>query len=181
MEPSLRGWARTAEEATAKVNGGFRNFVSSRDDFILHFAIRHYLCAPRERYHITDVSKGAMLVEQAGIDRTQRWDMWYPLLLEELDLVAKPEAGIFAVGRSVEEYLRKRAFPRPLSYVLHYSAAGRRHRRSAVVGREASFEQFKSSVSLDLLLATAEEVFELVGACAIQGPDAGAPRADRLV
>src|SRR5437867_864952 len=37
MEPSLRSWARSDEEAKAKVGAGFRNFVLSIEDFILHF------------------------------------------------------------------------------------------------------------------------------------------------
>jgi hypothetical protein len=158
MEPSLGGWARYPEEATAKVKAGFPNFVTSLDDFMLHFSIKHYLCGPKEADHITDLSKGAMRVKDAEIDRTQRWDRWYGLLLKEVDVVAKPRAGIFAVGRPVGKCLRQRAFPRPLTYVLHYSGAARRHRRALIVGHEARFEQFKSSISLALVLATAEEV-----------------------
>src|SRR5262245_65519828 len=61
MEPSLGRWARSADEARSKVNAGFRNFVSSIEDFILHFSIRRSLCRPERRWHITDLSKGAML------------------------------------------------------------------------------------------------------------------------
>ena len=35
MEPSLGGWARSVEEGRATVSAGFRNFVSSIEDFIL--------------------------------------------------------------------------------------------------------------------------------------------------
>jgi len=97
MEPSLGRWARSPDEAKAEVEAGFRNFVFSVEDFILHFCIRQYLCEPTERYHITDLSKGAMLVERARIERSPRYDRWYGLLVEEPDLVAKPGAGIFAV------------------------------------------------------------------------------------
>jgi hypothetical protein len=55
------------------------NFISSIEDFILHFCIQQYLCAPTQRYHITDLSKGAMLVKRAGV-ATQRYDTWYGLL-----------------------------------------------------------------------------------------------------
>jgi hypothetical protein len=54
MEPSLGRWARSREEANAKVEAGFRNFVSSIEDFILHFCVRHYLCSGSESYGITD-------------------------------------------------------------------------------------------------------------------------------
>jgi hypothetical protein len=93
MEPSLGRWARSADEASSKVKAGFRNFVSSIEDFILHFSIRRYLCGPEQRYHITDLSKGAMLVDRAGLARVQRYDRWYALLQEEIELVAAPSAG----------------------------------------------------------------------------------------
>lgn len=66
MEPSLGRWARSPEEAKSKVDAGFRNFLFSTEVSILHFCIRHYLCKPTQRYHITDFSKGAMLVKGAG-------------------------------------------------------------------------------------------------------------------
>jgi hypothetical protein len=77
MEPSLGGWARSPDEAKARVEAGFRNFVSSVEDFILHFCIRQYLCEPTEHYHITDLSKGAMLVERATTDGMGfSWRSW---------------------------------------------------------------------------------------------------------
>ena len=44
MEPSRGRWARSADEARSKVEAGFQNFLSSIEDFILHFCIRQYLC-----------------------------------------------------------------------------------------------------------------------------------------
>jgi hypothetical protein len=158
MEPSLCRWARSADEARAKVEAGFRNFLFSIEDFILHFSIRQYLCAPTERYHITDLSKGAMMIERAGVARTQRYDRWYGLLIEELDLVATPGAGIFAVGTAVAKYLKRRAFPIPFTRVLHYSGQAAPARAAGIVGHEDRFEEFRTSVSLERVLAMAEEV-----------------------
>ena len=62
-----------------------------------------------------------MLVERAGVARTQRYDRWYGLLVEELDLVAMSGTGIFAVGNAVAQHLERRAFPRPFTKVIHYS------------------------------------------------------------
>jgi hypothetical protein len=117
MEPSLGRWARSPDDARARVEAGFRNFT----DFTLHFCIRRYLCKPMQRYHLTDLSKGAMLVKRAGDERTERYNRWYPLLLEELDLIAAPGARIFAVGEAVAQHLARRAFSRPVTTVLHYS------------------------------------------------------------
>jgi hypothetical protein len=158
MEPSLGHWARSAEEARARVAAGFRNFLTSMEAMILHFCVRHYLCGPAERYHITDFSKGAMLVHRANVARAERYERWYTLLLEEIDLVATPNAGIIAVGNLVAWNLRERGFPRPFTQVLHYSGQAGPARQRAILGREASFEAFKGSVSLEHFLATAEDV-----------------------
>jgi hypothetical protein len=158
MEPSLGRWARTAEQARSKVEAGFRNFLPSDEISILHFCIRRYLCRPAERYHITDISKGAMLVEHAGPAREQRYDRWYPLLQEELELCASPSAGIIAVGNVVSQYLRRRGFQRPFTQVLHYSGQAGRARNARLVGREDSFRAFNGSVSLDDVVATAKDV-----------------------
>jgi hypothetical protein len=158
MEPSLGRWARSADEARSKVKAGFRNFIASIETSILHFCIRQYLCEPTQRYHITDLSKGAMLVKRAGVARTQRYDRWYGLLVEELDLVASSRARIFAVGNAVAQHLERRAFPRPFIRVPHYSGVAARARSAGIVGREDSFEKFRGSVSLERVLATAEAV-----------------------
>jgi hypothetical protein len=163
MEPSLGRRARSADEARSKVEAGARNFVSSFEDFILHFCIREYLCEPTQRYHITDLSKGAMLVERAGLARTRRYDRWYPLLVEELDLVASSETRVFAVGNVVAEYLELRAFARPFTKVIHYSGVAAQARARGIVGHEDSFEQLKSSVSLADILTTAEDVLMASG------------------
>jgi hypothetical protein len=91
MEPSLGRWARSADEARSKVEAGFRNFLSSIEDFLLHFCIQQYLCAPTQRYHITDLSKGAMLVARAGSRGPNgmtggmgcSWQSWTSLLRQE--------------------------------------------------------------------------------------------------
>jgi hypothetical protein len=158
MEPSLGRWARSADEARSKVEAGFQNFISSIEDFILHFCIQQYLCEPMQRYHITDLSKGAILVERAGVARTERYDRWYGLLVEELDLVATSGAGIFAVGNAVAQHLERRAFPMPFTKVLHYSGLAARARAAGIVGHEDSFEELRSSVTLKRVLATAEDV-----------------------
>lgn len=158
MKPSLGRWARSADEARSKVEAGFQNFISSIEDFILHFCIQQYLCEPTQRYHITDLSKGAMLVERAGVARTQRYDRWYGLLVEELDLLATSGARIFAVGNAVAQHLEQRAFPRPFTKVIHYSGLAARARAAAIVGHEDSFEEFRSSASLKRVLATAKDV-----------------------
>lgn len=90
MEPSLGRWARTPENAAGMIVAGFRNFMWSPEDFILHYAARRFLCSAEQTYHITDVSKGAMNGDKANIDRRARYSRWAALLDEEVGLVAKP-------------------------------------------------------------------------------------------
>lgn len=161
MEPSLGWWARSADQARSKVEAGFRNFLFSVEDFILHFCTRRYLCGPGERYHITDLSKGAMLVDRAGLARVQRYDRWYALLQEEIDLVATPNAGIVAVGNVAFQHLKRRRFPRPFKRVIHYSGQAGRARSEGIVGHEDRFQAFRDSVSLADVIATAEGVLRL--------------------
>jgi hypothetical protein len=130
------------------------------EDFILHFCARRYLCGPKESHHITDLSQGAMLVELAGVGRRQRYDRWYELLTEEIDLVATTEAGIVAVGRAVADHLERRGFPRPFTRVIHYSGQAARARSAGVEGHEERFEAFRDTVSKEDVMATAEYVLE---------------------
>jgi hypothetical protein len=158
MEPGLGRWARTTDQARLKVESGFRNFIFSIEDFIVHFCVRQYLCSADQLYHITDWSKGAMLVKHAGSARSERYERWYALLQEELELVSSADTRFVAVGRVVFEHLKKRRFPEAFALVLHYSGQAARARKACTEGREASFESFKASVSLADLVATAEDV-----------------------
>jgi len=159
MEPSWGRWTGGSEEnARLRVEAGFRNFLFSTEDFIVHFCVRHYLCGPTERYHITDFSKGAMRVKDAARARSQRYDRWYPLLVEEIELLcASPSAGIVAFGKDVSQHLARRNF-RPFSQVIHYSPLAGLARKRGIVGREDSFQAFIGSVSLEDVFATAKDV-----------------------
>jgi len=99
-----------------------------------------------------------MLVKLAGIERDRRYDRWYPLLEEEVKLVAAPNAVIVAVGSTVYQYLKQKRFPRSITQVIHYSALAGNARKAGIVGREADFQAFKDSVSDKDLYATAEDV-----------------------
>ncbi len=163
MEPSLGRWARSAPDAYARVAAGFRNFLSSVEDFILHLAARRFLCSPDKRYHVTDLSKGAMLVGHADRDRTARYDRWYGALQEELELVARPNAGIIAVGKLVAQHLRRRGFSRPFTQVIHYSGQAAKARKAGVLGKEEQFRAFAKTMTHADLLDTASQVLQESG------------------
>lgn len=161
MEPSLGRWARSPEEARERVEKGFRNFLSSAEDFILHYAVENYLCSPGERYHLTDLSKGAMLVDRAGEERLARYERWFPLLQREIDLVGRPTAGIVAVGKVVERFLRPRLpSGRRMVGVIHYSGMAGGARNAAVKGHEEALDSFRGSVSMADLAENAERLLE---------------------
>lgn len=135
--PSVAAGLPTPTRPGGRWRQGSENFVNSIDDFLLHFSIRRYLCKPNERYHITDWSKGAIPTRLAGADRGQRYDRWYPLLVEEVDLVASSGARIFAVGKQVAWHLDRRAFPRPVTQVMHYSPLAALA-RAAIAGHDTA-------------------------------------------
>jgi hypothetical protein len=69
LEPSLGHWARSVTKARERVASGFRNFLTDIEPMLLHFSVRRFLCEKGQHYHITDFSKAAMLVKQAGAAR----------------------------------------------------------------------------------------------------------------
>jgi hypothetical protein len=157
MEPSLR-WTRTPGGAALRIAAGFRNFMWSPEDFILHYAARHFLCSNGRTYHITDVSKGAMAVAQANVDRDARYARWIVLLREEVELIAKPHARIVAIGREVRALLGRHGFDRDVDGVMHYSAQASRSRNPAVEGREPEFSAFARTLSMEDIVAVADAV-----------------------
>ena len=143
MEPSLGRWANLAHHAATQVAAGFRNFISSVEDFLLHFSVQTYLCAPHERYHITDISKGAMLVSAAGIARSDRYAKWYNLLSEELAIVARPNARVIAVGTAVAQHLARSGFPRSVTKIIHKKGTGHHLGASSLICLMGDFNSWR--------------------------------------
>jgi len=160
MEASLGRWARSAAAAQAKVAAGFRNFLAGIEPMLLHFSARRFLCNTGQRYHITDFSKGAMLVKHAGKARTDRYDKWYELLKEEIDLIAADGASVIAVGKTVAEHLRRYGLDWKVTTVIHYSPLASRARAARLEGHEDRFRKFASSISKEDIQATARVVLE---------------------
>jgi len=158
MEPSLGGWAKSKEEALEKVNRGFRNFLDGYETMILHFCIRRYLLNLGESYYMTDLSKGAMLVERAGAERKERYNRWFGILQDEIELLSKPTTMIFAVGTKVGDYLERNGFDKPWKLLLHYSTNAASCR--AMPGKEKEFEAFANQASHDDFLEVAQSVLK---------------------
>ncbi|MDO8751133.1 MAG: hypothetical protein Q7K03_08325 [Dehalococcoidia bacterium] len=158
MEPSLRSWARSLKDAQDQIDAGFRDFLFSLEDFILHFCIRRFLCEKGQTYHLTNIGKAAMTVGHASQDREARWHRWYPLLQEEIDLVRKPNVKIFAIGTEVSRFLKKNSFAPQWATLLHHSKQASKYRMKTILGREHQFKDFAATISLDGVVEVAKEV-----------------------
>ena len=153
MEPSLKGWARDLKEAAKKIAGGFRNFHVRPDDkdsslSLFRHSIEKYLCGEGESYLLTDLAKGAMTVADAADNRQERYEAWYPLLLQEIELVGKPGAPVVAIGKAVETFLRKKCLEewtgRQLHHVLHYSPVASGFRKTEPQRHQDLYREFGS-------------------------------------
>ena len=149
MEPSSHGVSSDA--SAAAIRSGFRNFSLSREDFILHHCVRVYLCQGGETYFLTDVDKGMMKVEEACPQRARRYETWRDLLVEEINLVARPdgETAVVAIGvdpaeqiEQIHEHLRARYVGR----TLHYSRTGMAHRQNAKYQDPGGYDSFRSGL-----------------------------------
>ena len=90
---------------------------------------------------MTDVSKGAMLVKNAGSSREQRFKDWYPLLQREIGIVGKPDATIIAIGKVVKELLDHET-GQSVDRVLHYSPVAAAHRKREADRDPKGFQEF---------------------------------------
>ena len=142
-----------------------KNFAVSVEDFILHFCAKEYLCKGEcERtYHITDLSKGAMRVSDASSSpalRYERYKRWYPLLCEEIKLVARPNAPIIPVGHVVRDFLTVQKTSDLKAEILHYSQSAARHRPKMAKRHPEQFSAFKDTVGLSDIKKTVRRVME---------------------
>jgi len=158
MEPSLRHWARTREDAEEKIGRGFKDFAFSVGDFVLHHCIRQYLCREHgSSYHITNLSKGAMTVREADRNRECRYKQWLELLERELRIVKKETARVVAIGKSVRAFLESNGFSN-IYTVLHYSQRAARYRTTWIEWDRDAFESFRQQTSSREIIATAKSV-----------------------
>ncbi len=163
MEPSLGEWAKSPQDAKSKLKAGFRNFLDGFNTMILHYAIRNFLCKNNQDYHITDLSKGAMLVKDADDNRISRYKKWHPLLLREMDLVASENVRVFAVGAHVAKFLESQKFPWDYTQLIHYSGNAVSHWDKAILEYYNDFKSFQETVTHDEFMENARGVIERSG------------------
>lgn len=137
-----------------------RNFSCSIEDFILHFCIRKYLFADKQTYHITDVAKGGMPTQQAHKTAGKRWEEWYPLLCQELKLVAKPDAPVIAVGKGVGDFLKRKETRDYKGSLLHFSNNANIARTIAPQLLYEQYKEFSTTLRWDDVVHNASDVMK---------------------
>ena len=156
-EPSLGG--KGYDAFSKMIDGGFKNFALSFEDFILHFCVREYLCKGGRTYYLTDLSKGAMTTKVAKPGFKHWYKEWHHLLREELALVEKPSARRVAIGGTVRNFLNKlKLYRSDDRTVIHYSGMAAAHRGNAIKGREDSYRAFAKRITLDVIIDIAKAV-----------------------
>lgn len=120
MEPSFKTWAKSEDQAEQRVKEGLRNFIVSWEDFIFQYSIDSYLSSS---YYLTDISKAAMIVEDANECRKDIYPLWKKLLLEEISIVGKKNAKVICVGGAVSKFFDNNNMNYSLN-IMHYSGGG---------------------------------------------------------
>ena len=108
-----------------------------------------------------------MPVKYADIDRSIRYQNWYPLLLKELRIFCKPTSCIITIGSWVRYFLDKNKFEstfgKRLHTILHYSDRAAKYRDDFIKkymnnGFEQEFSQFEASIKKEDIIATANDI-----------------------
>ncbi len=147
MEPSLGG--NTPTELRKRIKHGERLFNTSENDpttlplFIQ--GIKRFLCGDGQTFLVTDIAKGAMLPSVANIKRNERYLEWYPLLLREIEILAKSTAPVIAVGNKIEAFLKAQGMDREVYKVPHYSRVAVRHWKEKAEAHGERYETFKQN------------------------------------
>jgi hypothetical protein len=116
MEPSMG--RITPKEFQAQVNQGFKNFLYSEMDFILHYCAYTFLCDKSFAYQITDISKGAMKTKIASIQRKMRYANWLEILKQELEFFGNPRLA--TIGYSAKYFVGNKGLKEQFS-LTHFS------------------------------------------------------------
>ena len=143
-----------------------RDLFLSLGDLALHYGARRHLCRPGETYYATDLGKCALPPKQAkGRTEEAEFEWWYEALLEELKLVAVPEATVVPVGSATGSFLqRQRAFPYRLTApILHWSRAAIVASKMASSFFPREWAEFRDNTTWKTLLASTEETLEEAG------------------
>ena len=138
------------------------NLLNTIGDLILNYGARRHLCRPGERYYLTDLGKCAVPPKYAkGKILQEEFAAWYPMLLEELELVTKPGATVIPIGSATGDFLEAQSdFPYRLTHpILHWSAAAVSAAKMAASLFPGEWDEYRQSTSWEDLSASTAEIF----------------------
>jgi hypothetical protein len=142
------------------------NLMLSLGDLILNYGAHRHLCKPGERFYLTDLGKCALPAKDAKGKREQgEFAAWYPMLLEEIELVAKPDATVIPVSSTTGNFLKGRPdFPYPLAEpILHWSMAAGAAAKMASSFFPQEWTQFRQSTGREELWQSVKEILSEAG------------------
>ena len=90
-----------------------------------------------------------MSVKQAKKDHWAKWNRWYPLLKEELELVANCGAPVISIGKQVERFLNAKGLKNHVGSIVHYSAANGRAQKTAAEQQREAYRAFRCTVGFE--------------------------------
>lgn len=144
LEPSLSTWGDKEI-----IEQGFRNFMYSWEDFILHYCISNYLS---KLYYVTDISKMASRVRVAEKVRNNVYLKWIELLKEEIKIIGKENCKIVFIGNDVEKELINKLNSKILGKIMHYSKRAASHRKTIPNKFPNEYLKFKKELKADKIL-----------------------------
>ena len=138
------------------------NLLLSMGDLILNYGAHRHLCRPGENYYLTDLGKCAIPPKFAkGKIAKAEFTAWYPMLLEELELVAKPSATVIPVGSATGDFLKGQPnFPYRLANpILHWSTAAVAAAKMASSLFPWEWKEYRRATSWENLRVSTAEIF----------------------
>ena len=142
------------------------NLLISLGDLILNYGAHRHLCKPGETYYLTDLGKCAIPPGQAkGKRADDEFNKWYPMLLEELKLVAKPNATVIPVGGATGNFLKRQSdfCYRLTEPVLHWSRAAIVAAKMASSLFPHEWKEFHQATNWEDLRTSTEEILTEAG------------------
>ena len=130
-----------AMEPSTGVHGGHEgqapesslNFSWSVEDFILHYCAREYLCRRGETITLRISPRAACPSRMQNATDKRGMKGGIPCCGGSLPLLQTTEkTRLIAVGKVVEDFLKKKGLCKQVERVLHYSPAAASHRDKAI-------------------------------------------------
>lgn len=153
-EPSL-GFAtnKSDRDIEAMVAGGYRNFMHSWEDFILHHCLKKKL----RSYYATSISKAALQAKSAQSWRDRFLHESLPTFLQEVELLSSKDAVIIPVGSRAARFLEQATLPRPVaSPLMHFSRTASRWRSRLPDAHPEAYAAFAERLETIQLIRSAD-------------------------